>query len=183
MTTSTNSPVRLRNATIDDLATIQQWDQQPHLQDENVMGDNAYNDWNWSVELTKQPSWRYQLIVELENAGPIGMLQIIDPAEEESHYWGDDCPRNLRAMDIWIGEPEYIGQGHGTQIMKLALAEYCFSNPNVTAILVDPMANNLRAHKFYQKLGFEPQEIRYFGPDRTLVHRLTRERYERKQSE
>jgi aminoglycoside 6'-N-acetyltransferase len=181
--TSKTFHIRLRNATIDDLATIQRWDEQPYLQDEDVMGDHDYNDWNWSEELTKQPSWRYQLIAELDSDVPIGMLQIIDPAEEESHYWGENCPPNLRAVDIWIGEHQYLGQGYGTQMMKIALEDYCFSNPNVTAVLVDPMANNLRAHKFYQKLGFEPQEIRYFGPDQTLVHRLTRETYERKQSE
>lgn len=180
ITTSTTFQIRLRNVTIEDLGTIHRWDEQPHLQDEDIMGDHAYNDWNWSEELTKQTSWRHQLIAELDSHVPIGMLQIIDPAEEESHYWGDDCPPNLRAVDIWIGKPEYLGQGYGTQMMKLALGEYCFSNPNVTAVIVDHMAKNLHAHKFYQKLGFEPQEIRYFGPDQTLVHRQTREKYERK---
>jgi aminoglycoside 6'-N-acetyltransferase len=175
------SNLRLRNATIDDLATVQRWDEQPHLQQEDVMGDNDFNDWNWLEELGKQPSWRFQLIAEINGTTPIGMIQIIDPAKEESHYWGHDCPPNLRAIDIWIGEPEYLGQGYGTQMMTMALEDYCFSDPTVEAVLVDPMAKNLRAHRFYQKLGFEPQELRYFGPDETLVHKLTREKFERGQ--
>jgi aminoglycoside 6'-N-acetyltransferase len=35
----------------------------------------------------------------------IGFVQIIDPAREESHYWGD-APGGLRAIDIWIGEAD-----------------------------------------------------------------------------
>jgi aminoglycoside 6'-N-acetyltransferase len=31
------------------------------------------------------------------------MIQIIDPAQEETHYWGD-VEAELRAIDIWIGE-------------------------------------------------------------------------------
>ena len=54
-------------------------------------------------------------------------IQIIDPALEESHYWGD-VPENLRAIDIWIGEETDLGKGYGTQMMQLALAR-CFGVP------------------------------------------------------
>ncbi len=33
----------------------------------------------------------------------VGFVQAIDPAREESHYWGD-VPEALRAIDIWIEE-------------------------------------------------------------------------------
>mgnify|MGYP003467119708 CR=1 FL=1 len=36
-------------------------------------------------------------------------MQIIDPALEESHYWGDIGP-DLRAIDIWIGSPGDLGR-------------------------------------------------------------------------
>ncbi len=52
---------------------------------------------------------------------PIGFVQVIDPAREESHYWGD-VPVDLRAIDIWIGEEADLGKGCGTQMMQLALA-------------------------------------------------------------
>ena len=54
-------------------------------------------------------------------------LQIIDPAMEETHYWGDVAP-NLRALDIWIGEEADLGQGYGTAIMLQVIAHY-FTNP------------------------------------------------------
>ena len=95
---------------------------------------------------------------------PIGFVQIIDPAEEESHYWGD-VPANLRAIDIWIGEEAYLGKGHGTEIMRLAI-DRCFAPPEVTAIIIDPLVSNTRSHRFYQRLGFAPIERRSFGAGR-----------------
>ena len=51
-------------------------------------------------------------------------MQIIDPAEEETHYWGDVAAW-LRAIDIWIGEEAFICRGFGAQVMGLAL-QMCF---------------------------------------------------------
>jgi aminoglycoside 6'-N-acetyltransferase len=107
------------------------------------------------------------------NGRPIGFIQIIDPALEESHYWGD-VPMNLRAIDIWIGEATDLGKGYGTEMMQLALAR-CFADPLVTAVLIDLLANNTRAHRFYQRLGFQTVDRRQFGEDDCLVHCLKRE--------
>jgi aminoglycoside 6'-N-acetyltransferase len=84
----------------------------------------------------------------------------------------------LRAIDIWIGEEAYLGQGYGTQMMQIALSDYCFvDGNNVTAVIIDPLVTNVAAHRFYQRLGFRPVGERYFGTnnnDQCLVHRLER---------
>ena len=89
--------LNLRPATLADVELLGHWDQQPH-----VRASDPNDDWAWEVELDKAPDWREQLIAELDGR-PIGFIQIIDPAREESHYWGD-VPSGLRAIDIWIGE-------------------------------------------------------------------------------
>ena len=99
-------------------------------------------------------------------------LEIEMPAEEVSRYWGD-VPVNLRAIDIWIGEADYLGRGYGTRMMRWAI-DFCFADPAVEAILIDPLADNTRAIRFYQRLGFKPVEERRFGDDLCLVHRLDR---------
>jgi aminoglycoside 6'-N-acetyltransferase len=159
--------IKLRAATPDDLALLQHWDEQPH-----VIASDPNDDWVWGVELYRSPRWREQLIAELDGR-PIGLVQIIDPAMEESHYWGE-VPANLRAIDIWIGDKDDLSRGYGTQIMKLSL-DRCFANPLVTAVLIDPLASNTRAHRFYERLGFKWVERRKFGEDDCLVYRLTRE--------
>lgn len=159
--------MNLRPATPTDLALLQHWDEQPH-----VIASDPNDDWGWEVELCRNPDWREQLIAEV-NGRPIGFIQIIDPAREDSHYWGN-VSANLRAIDIWIGEKKDLGQGYGTTMMQLALAR-CFTNPAVVAVLVDPLVNNFRAHRFYERFGFECTERRSFGEDDCLVYRLNRE--------
>ncbi len=157
--------MQLRPATPEDIPLLRQWDEQPHVLESGV------EDWDWEDMLAVDPPWRALLIAETAGR-PIGFLQIIDPAEEDTHYWGD-CGPNLRAIDIWIGEADAIGRGNGRRMMTLAI-ERCFAAPNVTAILIDPLDTNTRAHRFYEALGFRLIGPRRFGDDDCLVYRLTR---------
>jgi aminoglycoside 6'-N-acetyltransferase len=163
--------MNLRPATPADLALLRYWDEQPH-----VIASDPNDDWGWEVELTRSPVWREQWIGEMDGR-PIGFVQIIDPAREESHYWGD-MPTGLRAIDIWIGAEADLGKGYGTQMMELALIRG-FADPTVTAVLVDPLATNTRAHRFYERLGFQFVECRRFGDDDCLVYRLNRDNWRR----
>jgi aminoglycoside 6'-N-acetyltransferase len=164
--TMLDNMINLRPANLADLTLLQHWDEQPH-----VIASDPNDDWGWETELDRSPDWREQLIAELDGR-PIGFVQIIDPALEESHYWGD-ADLNLRAIDIWIGEEADLGQGYGTKMMELAISR-CFANQEVTAIIIDPLASNTRAHRFYERLGFEYVEHRRFGEDECLVYRLNR---------
>jgi aminoglycoside 6'-N-acetyltransferase len=156
----------LRPATLTDLGLLRDWDDRPH-----VIASDPNDDWEWETELDRSPDWREQLIAELDNR-PIGFVQIIDPAREDSHYWGDIAD-NLRAIDIWIGEEADLGKGYGTQMMQMAL-DRCFVDPAVTAVLVDPLAQNTRVHPFYERLGFQFLTARRFGADDCFVYRLDR---------
>lgn len=166
--------MNLRQANLADLATLQYWDEQPH-----VIASDPNDDWHWEEELDRTPDWREQLIAEI-NGRAIGFIQIIDPAREESHYWGDVAD-NLRAIDIWIGAETDLGKGYGTKMMQLALAR-CFADPTVTAVLVDPLVSNTRVHRFYERLGFRCVDRRQFGNDDCFVCRLSREDWHPKQA-
>lgn len=158
--------IRLRPAVPADAAVLRRWDEEPH-----VVASDPNDDWHWETELARTPDWREQLIAELAGR-PVGFVQIIDPAREESRYWGD-VQDSLRAIDIWIGEAADLGRGYGTRMMHLALAR-CFADPAVTAVLIDPLAANDRAIRFYRRLGFRFVERRRFGDDVCDVHRLDR---------
>jgi len=158
--------LHLRSTTPTDLDLLRHWDEQPH-----VIASDPNDEWGWEVELDRTPDWREQLIAEVDGR-PIGFVQIMDPVREESHYWGD-VPKDLRAIDIWIGEETDLGKGYGTQMMQLALAR-CFADLAVTAVLVDPLASNTRAHRFYERLGFQFVEQRRFGKDDCYVYCLKR---------
>lgn len=162
----------LRSATSADLDLLRHWDEQPH-----VTASDPNDDWAWEVELDRTPDWREQLIAEIDSR-PIGFIQIIDPAREESHYWGN-VTTGLRAIDIWIGKETDLGKGYGTKMMQLALAR-CFADPFVKAVLIDPLANNAGAHRFYERLGFQFVEHRRLGDDDCLIYRLSRANWQHK---
>jgi aminoglycoside 6'-N-acetyltransferase len=158
--------VTLRPATPADLELLRRWDRDPE-----VRGALIDSDWQWETELHKSPDWREQLIAEADGR-PIGFIQIIDPEHEETRYWGCMTPGH-RALDIWIGEPDARNKGYGAQMMEQAI-ERCFADPSVHTILIDPLESNTRAHRFYERLGFEYVVCRTFGSDRCLVYKLSR---------
>ena len=49
-----------------------------------------------------------------------------------------------------------------------------FADPSVTALLVDQRDGNVRAQRFYERLGFEFVVRRYFDDDDCAVYRLSR---------
>jgi len=159
--------MNLRRAQRSDLDLLRYWDRKPHVV--AAGGDDDW--WDWPTELARDVVWQELLIAE-EGGRPIGFLQIIDPAREETHYWGD-VETNLRAIDIWIGEEADLGRGYGTRMMDLALAR-CFADAAVTAVLLDPLVANRRAHRFYERLGFKRIERRRFETDDCYVYRLQR---------
>ncbi len=168
-TVAADKHIYLRAAAPDDLPLLQHWDEQPH-----VLNADPNDDWGWETELQRSPDWREQLIAEI-NGRVLGFVQIIDPAREDSRYWGD-APPFLRAIDIWIGEADALGQGYGTVMMRQALAR-CFEDASVQAVLIDPLASNTAAHRFYARLGFAFVEDRDFGDDHCFVYQLTRGSY------
>jgi len=158
--------IELRPASIDDLELLRYWDTKQH-----VLDCDPDNEWDWEIELPRNPSWREQLVAELDGV-PIGFVQIIDPYLEETHYWGEVEP-NKRAIDIWIGEESNLNKGYGTTIMKLAI-DRCFKDPQVDGILIDPLKSNTKAHRFYERLGFKFIEERSFDGDLCYIYELKR---------
>lgn len=160
----------LRRATRDDLALLQRWDREPH-----VIAADPNGDWQWETELGVESAWREQLIAELHGR-PVGYLEILDAGRDPERYWGASGNESA-AIDIWIGEPDALGQGHGTTMMRTALAR-CFARAHVRRVLVDPLAGNLRAHRFYERCGFERVGARQLGGEDCIVYQVRRERWQ-----
>ncbi|MGI9250882.1 MAG: GNAT family N-acetyltransferase [Pseudohongiellaceae bacterium] len=162
---NTKPQITLRPATPDDLNLLRHWDEQPHV----IAASD--DDWEWEKNLAFDPEWREQLIAELDGR-PIGFMQLINAAREETHYWGD-VPEDIAAIDIWIGEADCLGKGYGTQMMQQAIAR-CFADPTISTIYIDPLASNKRAHRFYEKLGFQFMEERTLDGDDCFIYQLPR---------
>lgn len=170
-----NSILTIRPAASEDIPTLTRWDTEPHVVAATSDDPSTPELFDWAAELTPREDGTsfYMAVVD---SRPIGILGVIDPAREQTHYWGASAP-NLRAVDIWIGEKDALGRGYGTQMMEWVI-ELCFRDPLVRAILVDPLFSNTRAHRFYRRFGFVDVHRRQF--DRIsdcLVMRLQRDAY------
>lgn len=169
--------VSLRPARLADAALLEAWDLEPHViacTTDDPNATVAFDGMDWAEEL-RRPTPHFQHLIAEAEGRPIGAMLIIDPHLEPTHYWGD-IEAGLRAIDIWIGPPEALNRGFGSEMMRQALAR-CFADPAVTAIVIDPLNSNVAAHRFYRRLGFEAVGRRMFGDDDCLVHRLSRERW------
>ncbi|WP_234123493.1 GNAT family N-acetyltransferase [Clostridium hydrogenum] len=92
-------------------------------------------------------------IIEYYNI-PIGYIQfyLIDE-EERSEYGYADFGGNVFGTDQFIGEPQYFGQGIGTELMK-AMIDFLIEEKDAQKIVLDPQVLNKRAIKCYEKSGF-----------------------------
>ncbi len=163
--------ITLRPATRADIPRLKAWDEQPHVRfSDPDCGDDSGWEWDDEIEAGWPGFWHF--VAEADGA-PIGFVQVINPFEEPSQYWGP-MGEGFRAIDIWIGPSEWLGRGAGTQMMRLAL-DFCFAQPAVHTVLIDPIADNTAAHRFYQRCGFEFAGRRQFGASDCFVFQLTRD--------
>lgn len=166
----------LRPAALADVPLFETWDRAPHViaaVTDDPESSTAFADISWADEIAGASPVSAYYVAEVSGR-PVGAMQIIDPRLEPTHYWGE-IEAGLRALDIWIGEADALGRGYGEQMMRIALG-FCFAEPSVSAVVIDPLASNLRAHRFYRRLGFRALERRRLGTDADdcLVHRLER---------
>ena len=161
--------VELRLMSIDDVAFLVRWDDDPDVA--AAIGGRGADWYDWPSELIRDVPWRELLIAE-EDGRPIGFVQLIDACEEESHYWGEIEPGTW-ALDIWIGSPDDRGRGLGAEVIKVALGRV-FEHHGAETLVIDPVVGNRRAISFYERLGFERIGVREFDDHESLVMHLRR---------
>ncbi len=164
--------VTLRAAALEDAPMLATWDREPHViacSSDDPDAEIAFGGIEWAEEIAGSACDSHYLIAEADGV-PVGVMQVCDPHTEPTHYWGEIEP-GLRAIDIWIGPPEWLNRGVGTRMMTQVI-DRCFAEPGVTGIVIDPLNTNTDAHRFYQRLGFTVVGRRMFDQDDSLVMRL-----------
>ena len=105
--------------------------------------------------LLKKPI--HAFIIELQDT-PIGYIQYYNaydfPRETGPLVIQMGFPSSLAALDLYIGEPEYLGKGYGSLIIHEFLELYVW--PKFKACFVDPNLDNKIAIRAYEKAGFRP---------------------------
>jgi len=84
---------------------------------------------------------------------PIGYIQSYVAMSVGNGWWEDETDPGVRGTDQFLANEDELGQGLGTRMVS-AFVERLFSDPEVSAIQVDPAPDNAPAICCYEKAGF-----------------------------
>lgn len=134
----------IRPATEADLDLLAAWRSRAHVR--RWWGDPAVEP---EVEKLREP--RVALWVVEHGAKPFGFIQDYAVADWSPHHF-DDLPPGARGMDLYIGEPELIGAGHGPAFVRQHVDRlFALGTP---AVGIDPHPDNHPAIRAFEKAGF-----------------------------
>lgn len=146
--------ISIRTLTKEDKGLLFKW-----LTDKRVLnyweGKSAIFDLNRITEdFYSEEENLIRTIIEF-NGQPIGYCQMyLLDFKSLKEYDYDLIGKSVFGVDQFIGEPDFWGKGIGTEFMKLVL-RYLFSQKNASSVILDPHADNKRAIRCYEKVGFK----------------------------
>lgn len=94
---------------------------------------------------------KVEMFVFSLDAQPTGYIQCYDPRDWPGHGFDGEAP-GTRGIDLFIGEPDMIGRGVGTAVIR-AFCDRLFAR-GAPAVVIDPDPANARAIRTYEKAGF-----------------------------
>lgn len=103
---------------------------------------------------------------------PIGQLQsyLIDDHPEYAAMV--PLSRPAFGVDLFIGEEDHIGKGHGPELIRAFLRDVAFPRYGVDLCVIGPTRSNAAAIRAYEKAGFRFLKT-YIEPDsREQEHQL-----------
>lgn len=135
-----------------------QWLNQPHVQrwwHEPATMKHVEDKYGPSVDGVAKTS----IYIIVANTTPIGMIQT---------YWVRDFPdhvesakmRDAIGLDLFIGEPTYIGKGYGSIIISTFVQDVIKNKYlDAVGIIADPSVNNPASIRTFEKAGFMKGDI------------------------
>jgi len=162
----------------EDLDLIRRWLLEPHVKrwwDDGVKTpypEAVIDDYREAIQ-GKDPTYHYLARIDGRRAGMLQHYRIADsPEYAEALALGEDAI----GVDLFIGEPELVGRGHGPVMLRQFLSDVAFPFHRIEACVIGPSVQNAAAIRAYEKAGFRPlREVSVPGePDREYLMRLTR---------
>ena len=139
----------------EDVPQLRAWLAEPHVAEwwddasETIEGVEARYD-----DLVAADHHVVPWIMEIEGK-PVGWIQWYRIEDELEWYPGIDVPPGTVGIDLAIGDPDYVGQGHGRRLV-LEFVHHVLraSAPDCPEVWIDPDPQNQRAVRAYRAAGF-----------------------------
>ena len=140
-----------------DMALFHHWLEQPHM---GGWWADAATEWAL-LEPEIESNLAHENLTDMrvvELAGhPFAYIQDYDVRAYDMPQCAD-LPAKSRAIDSFLGDPAFLGQGHGSGFIR-ARAQQLLAG-GAPLIAVDPDPANSRAIAAYARAGFRPHAIR-----------------------
>jgi aminoglycoside 6'-N-acetyltransferase len=144
-----------REMTTADLVLIERWLALPHVRE--WWGDPSEQYALVSGDLDEPAMDQFIVSADGSDFGYIQCYQLTAWNEGFGAH-----PEGTRGVDLFIGEPDMIGRGHGSALIRCFVIDRL--RKGAPRIVTDPDPNNARAVRAYEKAGFE--KVRMIGtPD------------------
>jgi aminoglycoside 6'-N-acetyltransferase len=95
-----------------------------------------------------------QFIVSLDGR-PFGYIQSYALSTWNQGF--GEHPAKTRGIDQFIGEPDMIGRGHGSNFIRRFVDELL--RDGIPRVVTDPDPRNARAVRAYERAGFQRQRM------------------------
>ncbi len=92
-------------------------------------------------------------VIELDGR-PIGDIQCYLIDDDPEYAAMVALGRPAFGIDLFIGEPELIGRGHGPALIRAFLRDVAFPRYGVDLCVIGPTRGNVAAIRAYEKAGF-----------------------------
>ena len=122
------------------------WDDGVHLPYPDAVID-SYRD----AIRGEDPTYHYMALIDGLSAGMFQHYRIRDdPEYAQALALGEDAI----GVDLFIGEPELIGHGHGPKMLGAFLRKVAMPFHGLDVCVIGPSVSNVAAIRAYEKTGF-----------------------------
>jgi aminoglycoside 6'-N-acetyltransferase len=141
----------------EDLPLARRWLLEPHVRRwwDDYSADGAYPESvleRWRKRIRgEQPTDMFRIDMGGRPIGVIQSYRVDDYPEHAAELGGLDEP--AFEVDLFIGEPDLIGKGHGAALLREFLREG-FDRYRVDYCVIGPSKQNTAAIRSYEKVGF-----------------------------
>ncbi|MDQ2951853.1 MAG: acetyltransferase [Chloroflexota bacterium] len=140
-----------------DTPLLRRWLLEPHVRrwwnddpDERDYPDGTLAEWMTAIR-GEDPTDMFVIHLDGRPIGVIQSYRVNDYPDYVAELGA--LPAAAISIDVFIGEPELIGKGHGTALMR-AFLPLAFERYRLDYCVIGPSKSNIAAIRSYEKAGF-----------------------------
>src|SRR2546423_6404575 len=140
----------------EDLALIRRWLLEPHVGrwwndgSKTPYPDAEIEEYREAIQ-GKDATYRYLVRID---AKPVGLIQHYRIADDPEYATALALGEDAIGVDVFIGEREFLGRGHGPAMLRQFLRDVAFPFHDLDVCVIGPSVKNLAAIRAYEKAGF-----------------------------